>query len=120
MRGNLTLQSNVGTAESRAWGAQLALNQAGEGADIRSVDLDALDSADSSSTRKNDTWSSEFVENGVQELMGNDKDQEGGILDDLLEMSDGGQVLGQRDLRQVPRVEMCTVDSLCQFLPVHL
>lgn len=46
--------------------------------------------------------------------MRNTEDDEGGVLDDVGKLGDGNKVLGQLDVRQVPRVLVLRVDKLRQ------
>lgn len=52
--------------------------------------------------------------------MGCDKDNQGGILDDVFEVRGGDEVAGKGDIGEVPRIEVCPVDDLSQFLAVDL
>ena len=94
--GRLTLQSNVGAGKSRARCTELSLDQRGESLYICSVDLNTLDGGNGSGTRQDGVPSLELGQDGVDELMGSDKDEEGSVLDNILEMGDATRLLGRR------------------------
>ena len=52
--------------------------------------------------------------------MGYDKDEQSGVPDDFLEVSDRGQVFGKGNVGEVARVLVSSVDDVGELLAVHL
>lgn len=114
-------EGNVGAGKCRAGKAELFLDKRSKCCDLSSVDLYTLDGGDGTSTGGDCARDAlEVGDDSVKELVGSDKDDECGVLDNIDKVWNGTEVLGKLDVGEIPRVEVGLVDHVGELLAVDL